>query len=120
MAIEIKFDNNTVNGFKSIITAPHDIDMKFSGSGNKISGTDQVFNFYERVRVTDLALAENTPPMEVELVVNQLRAMPDASEAEKIEIVSNSRLKDYLVHGSSITTIAKNVIDIALKLTGHP
>lgn len=119
MAIEIKFNNNYVAGGKAVLTTSSDSDVKFSGEGNQIHDVERVFHIYDRSEIVALGLVDDTPPGEVEQVVDQLKAMPDASEAEKAEVVSNSRLKDYLAHGSSITTIAKNVIDIALKLTGN-
>lgn len=119
MAIEINFDDNVVNGGKSVVSAPDDMDLKFTGAGNQIHNVEKVFHFYNAAHLAALGLSEQTDAGELERVVDQLRAMPDASEAEKIEVVSSSRLKEFLAYGSSITTIAKNVIDMVMKLGGN-
>lgn len=119
MAIQINFNDNVVLGAKALVSAPDDIDLKFTGAGNQLHNVEKVFHFYSADHLAALGLSEQTDAGELERVVEQLRAMPDASEVEKIEVVSSSRLKEFLAYGSSIATIANNVIDMATKLGGN-
>lgn len=118
MPIEINFNGCRVKDCGGLVSAPSNSDLKFNASGNEISGVGQLFNFFDPELVARLGLTGLAAPDELNAVIQKLRSIPDAPEAEKIEVVKNSRLKDFLAYGANISTLAKNVIEIALKMTG--
>jgi hypothetical protein len=120
MALEVTFNNNVVTGGKSVVTAADDVDMKFSATGNQIHNVENVFNIYSPARIAALGLTDQIHPEVLDQVVAQINEMPDASEAEKIEVVANSRLKNFIAHGTDLLTMAKSVVEIAATVLKIP
>jgi hypothetical protein len=113
-AMPLILNNCTFNKCAGGVSAPSDT-LIISNDTNFLN-MGQAFNLYEPGTLQSIGLPASTPHDQLEELIAELRKHRAATEAEKTAIVAKSRLGGFLSGFGSITTIAKNLIDIVSKL----
>lgn len=111
--MKINFNNNVVRGCKSLIRAPNDMQLDFSGSGNQISEVENVFDFYTRSSPEDLGLNPDVPRENIESLVSGLAAIRDEPVERKKALIDGSGIAAWLKAGVSFAELTSRVIALS-------
>ncbi|AMT88364.1 hypothetical protein [Pseudomonas koreensis] len=113
--MKIQFNNNVVIGSKSLIKAPDDMPLDFSGSGNKLFEVENVFDFYSRSNPEDLGLKPDVPRENLESLVSGLVAIRDEPVERKRELIDGSGIAAWLKAGISLADLMSRLIALCDK-----
>lgn len=80
-------------------------------------GGGQAIDLYKPATLQSIGLPLDTPRDQLEELISELIAKHSASPEQKAEIVKRSRLGEVLSGAASFSTIAKNIVDLASKLS---
>ncbi|QOQ77742.1 hypothetical protein IMF22_12255 [Pseudomonas poae] len=114
--MKINFDNNVVIGGKSVIKAPDDMPLDFSGSGNQIFNVENVFDFYSRNSPEDLGLNPDVPRENLESLVSGLVAIRDEPVERKKALIDGSGIAAWLKAGVSLADLTSRLIQLCDKV----
>ena len=92
------------------ISAPESLPVELQNTHFVRGG--QAIHFYQVAVLDEIGLPTGTPRELLEELVAELRKHREASQEQKIDIVKKSRLGGWLSGTASLTTIAKNIVDI--------
>jgi len=90
--------------------------MDVISDGNLFVGNGKAFDFHEPSMLSALGLPADTPGEYLKELLADLEKARTLSIDKKIEVVKTSKLQGWLAGAASVSTVAKNLVDMLPKL----
>lgn len=121
MVLKLDISGNTFRGVGTVLSLPHgsDAEIKFTDNDSK----NCINGIVERDKpsfLNALGLPPDTPADAVLEVIKTIRAAPEASQEEKLEVIKKSKIWTYVERSSSAITVVQGLIAIAGTAIGIP
>lgn len=116
--MSFNFTGNVMKNIGTVADVPSNCDIDFNFNNNQLEQVRKVLNIRDSYidLLIRLNLKQDTPREVFEEAILTMKSSPNNSEEERVNVITKSRLNEYLEAGANISTIAAFIFEMCSKL----